>query len=315
MEEFNPWNRRRFLGAVGTAALAAGIGGIPATAFARGNVSKLTILHTNDTHSRIDPFPEDDPKWPGLGGVARRMYLINQIRATEPNVLLLDSGDIFQGTPYFNLYGGEVELKLMSKMGYDATTLGNHDFDNGIDGLVKQLPHANFPYLNANYRFDGTALQGIIQPYKLFNKGGIRIGVFGIGIELAGLVDDKLYGKTVYTDPIEAANKTAKFLSTTEKCDLVICLSHLGYKYDNPQKVSDVVLAQQSEHIDLILGGHTHTFLDQPVEYSNAVNKKINISQVGWAGIRLGRIDFFFERKSSEKSLTGTTVKISTKSS
>src|SRR4029079_309530 len=215
------------------------------------------------------------------------------------NVLLLDVGDIFQGTPYFNVYGGELELKMMSEMGYDASTIGNHDFDHGMDELVKQLPNANFPLLCANYDFSDTVLNNKTIPSKIFTKGGIKIGVFGLGIELRGLVDQKLYGQTQYLDPVEKAAFQAHHLKKEMKCDLVICLSHLGYKYKE-NKISDEELAKQSRNIDLILGGHPHTFVHDPVRYRNADGKEILVAQVGWAGIKLGRIDYYFEKNSKK---------------
>jgi len=306
-------NRRAFLKVLGGSAALIGLSGIPFDLLAKQDLVKLTILHTNDVHSHIDPFPDNDPKYPGMGGVARRAALIKKIRAEEQHVLLLDVGDIFQGTPYFNMYGGEVELKMMSEMGYDASTIGNHDFDNGMDGLLKQLPNANFPLLCSNYDFSDTPLNNKTQPYKIFEKGGIKIGVFGLGIELQGLVDKKLYGNTIYNDPVVKAKYYSQLLKEEKKCDLVICLSHLGYKYKE-EKISDEILAKQSRNIDLILGGHTHTFLDEPVRYKNADGKEILVAQVGWAGIKLGRIDYYFEKNSGKKDAMGTTLKISRKS-
>lgn len=268
----------------------------PYEAFAKSDVRKITILHTNDQHSRIEPFPMDGGKYQGLGGFAQRATLINQIRKQEKNVLLLDSGDVWQGTPYFNLYGGELEFKLMSEMKYDASTLGNHDFDAGIDGFVKQLHHASFPFLNCNYDFTDTAMEGKIQTHKIFSFDGIKVGVFGLGIELQGLVPNALFGNIKYNDPISNANKIAKQLKLEHDCDLVICLSHLGYKYDE-KKVGDLDLAYQSRNIDLILGGHTHTFFTKPEEFRNADGAKVLVNQVGWAGIYLGRLDFYFEKK------------------
>ena len=288
----------------------AGLSTLPVELLAAHDFVKLTILHTNDVHSRIDPFPENDPKYPGLGGVARRAAIINKIRSTEKNILLLDAGDIFQGTPYFNLYGGEPELRLMSKMGYDAATIGNHDFDNGIEGLANRLPDMNFPFLNANYNFTDTPLEKKTLPYRIFKKGGIKIGVFGIGIELQGLVDTKLFGNIRYNDPIINAEQISKILKNDYHCDLVICLSHLGYRYNN-KKISDETLAKQSTNIDLIIGGHTHTFLDKPSSYSNKNGKEVLVAQVGWAGIRLGRIDYFFDAKGRKKETLSSTVKIS----
>ncbi|TXB63675.1 bifunctional metallophosphatase/5'-nucleotidase [Vicingus serpentipes] len=261
-------------------------------ALSKDEATKITILHTNDVHSHIEPFPSNDPKYPNLGGAARRAALIEKIRASEQNVLLLDAGDIFQGTPYFNKFEGEIDFKLMSLMQYDAATIGNHDFDNGIEGLQKMLPHANFPFINANYNFDNTILKGEIIPHKIFIKDNIKIGVFGVGVELDGLVSKELYKETIYNNPITIANKKAAFLKNEEHCDLVICLSHLGYEYKS-NKVSDLILARETTNIDLIIGGHTHTFLTQPTEIKNNVKKRVLINQVGWAGINLGRIDFF----------------------
>jgi len=256
-------------------------------------------------HSHIHPFTSGRNK--GLGGIAQRSGLINKIRETEEHILLLDAGDIFQGTPYFNFYGGELEFKLMSEMKYDAVTLGNHDFDNGLEGFAKQLAHVNFPFLIANYDFTDTILKDKFKPYKVFNKGGIKIGVFGIGIELNELVPKKLYGNTIYKDPIETSNKYATLLKKEKKCDLVICLSHLGFKYKN-DKVSDMVLATQSRDIDLIIGGHTHTFLKKPVRMQNLENKEVLINQVGWAGINLGKIDFHFSQNNGSKKVFGRSI-------
>ena len=293
-------NRRNFLKntAAGAALLALGINS--ESVYAKDDLVKLVILHTNDVHSRIDPFPMDGSRNQGRGGVAARAALINKIRQESPNVLLLDAGDIFQGTPYFNFYGGELELKMMSMMGYDAGIMGNHDFDNGVEGFYKQLPHANFPILNSNYDFSDTLLHDKTQPYKIFKKDGLRIGVFGLGIELTGLVNKVQYGNTVYLDPIAKALEIEKLLKEDRQCDIVICLSHLGYRYSD-QKVSDVVLAKSTKYIDLIIGGHTHTFLEKPDSIRNLKGKEVLINQVGFAGINLGRIDFIFERSSKQK--------------
>ena len=281
--------------AAGSALLA--LPSLPLMSFAKPEIKKITILHTNDVHSHIDPFPANDPRNANMGGVSRRAALIESIRKENPNVLLLDAGDVFQGTPYFNYYGGELELKLMSMMQYDLATLGNHDFDNGIEGFYSQLPHANFDFVSANYDFKNTALDTHIKPYKIFHKDGIKIGVFGLGIELQGLVDKKNYKETVYRDPIEIAQDMTRILKKEEKCDLVICLSHLGYDYkkSDENKVSDLKLAQKTQDIDLIIGGHTHTFLDKPTVVKNAAGQEVLVNQVGCYGINLGRIDFYFD--------------------
>jgi 5'-nucleotidase len=277
------------------------------------DVSKLTILHTNDVHSRIEPFPMDGGRNQGMGGVAARAKLIKQIRSEEDQVLLLDAGDIFQGTPYFNIYKGEPEIKAMSAMGYDACTIGNHDFDAGLANLASQLNrHANFPMLVTNYDFNGTEMEGRTEPYKVFRKGKLKVGVFGVGIELRGLVPDNLYGKTVYYDPLQRANETAALLKG-KGCDMIICLSHLGYQYKGSNKVSDEVLAKESENIDLIIGGHTHSFLDNPVTFQNKKGEDVIVNQVGFAGIILGRLDFEFSKFSGKKIANSQRILVSQK--
>jgi 5'-nucleotidase len=297
-------DRRGFLqkSAAGAALLALGS---PFDSVGKDAAVQLTILHTNDVHSRIEPFPMDGSRNQGLGGVARRAALVKKIRAEQKNVLLLDAGDIFQGTPYFNLYGGEVEMTVMSEMGYDAATMGNHDFDNGLAGFAKQLPHANFPFLVSNYNFDNTELKGKTQPFKIFKKQGIKIGVFGLGIELSGIVNKKNYGDTVYLEPIAKANEMASLLKNEHHCDLVICLSHLGYKYKE-DKVSDQILAKSTRNIDLIIGGHTHTFMKVPEDIMNLDGKITTVNQVGFAGINLGRLDYFFNRDSARRKMVAS---------
>lgn len=297
-------NRRSFIRNSVYAGMAIGLGGYPLDLLAGNEFVKLTILHTNDTHSRIDPFPEGS-KFAGMGGAAKRAAIISQIRSEEKNVLLLDAGDIFQGTPYFNIYEGELDFKLMSQMKYDASTLGNHDFDAGIEGLVKQLPHASFDFLNCNYIFDNTALNGKIIPYKIVVKDNIRIGITGVGIELQGLVPKNLFGDVQYTNPADALNKISSYLKFEQNCDLIICLSHLGLQYQT-KKISDVILAQNSENVDIIIGGHTHSFLDNPMVVNNLKNQPVVINQAGWAGILLGRLDVLMkaEKKKNLKNLT-----------
>ncbi|MEL1247588.1 bifunctional metallophosphatase/5'-nucleotidase [Flavobacterium helocola] len=286
--------RRDFIQKTAASSALLGLSGVSLSSFSTLETKKITILHTNDTHSHIDPFPIDHPKNPNMGGAARRAAIIESIRKEEKNVLLLDAGDIFQGTPYFNYYGGELEFKLMSMMQYDVATMGNHDFDNGIDGFYAQLPHAKFDFVSANYDFKNTVLNDIVKPYKIIIKDGIKIGIFGLGVQLDGLVDKKLYKETIYNNPIEVAQDMTRILKEEKKCDLVICLSHLGFKYkDEPEKPSDILLAQKTKNIDLIIGGHTHTFLDKPVIEKNSEGKEVLINQVGCFGINLGRIDFY----------------------
>jgi 5'-nucleotidase len=256
---------------------------------------KVTILHTNDTHSNIEPFPSNHAKFPNKGGVAKRFEMVTKIRETEENVLLLDAGDIFQGTPYFNMFGGALEMKVMTAMGYDAATMGNHDFDGGLEGFLKAKQFADFPFLCANYDFSETILKDQTVRSIIIDKGGVKIGIFGIGVELKGLVPDSLYGSTKYLDPLECANREALELKK-EGCDLIICLSHLGYHYES-DKISDLQLARKTKNIHLIIGGHTHTFLEKPTEEKNLDGHLVLINQVGWGGIQLGRLDFSIEKK------------------
>lgn len=290
-------NRRDFIKyALGTAA---SVYGLSATAqndiLLNKGITKLTILYTNDQHSRIEPFPTSDAKYANEGGFERRASLIEKIRSENKHLLLLDAGDIFQGTPYFNYFHGEVEYKLMSLMGYDAVTFGNHDFDLGCENVLKQMPHASFDFINCNYDFKNTALSKNkkIVPYKIYKKGPIKIGILGVGIDLENLVDKKFAGEIIYSDPINSANASAAYLKNEEHCDYVICLSHLGFRY-NEKKVSDIELASKTKNIDLIIGGHTHTFLDKPISIKNSDEKEVLITQVGWAGIWLGKIEIHF---------------------
>lgn len=299
-------NRQQFLKITGAGAAALTLA--PYSIFGKdgafASAKKLTILHTNDQHSRIEPFDSSYQRNPNQGGFARRAALIQKIREEEKNVLLLDSGDIFQGTPYFNLFGGELEFKLMSLMGYDAATMGNHDFDNGLEGFLKMKPFAKFPFITSNYDFSNTILEGQNKKFQVFNKDGVRVGIFGLGINLEGLVGKRQYQETKYLDPVSIAQHYSDLLRKEKKCDLVICLSHLGYRYDSENLISDVKLAAQTEGIDLILGGHTHTFLPEPLTYQNRAGKNVIINQVGWAGLLLGRLDFYFDRHKKIQGIT-----------
>ena len=286
--------RRTFIKNTAASTALLSVGGI-ALSCTEQEVKQITILHTNDVHSHIDPFGPNDGRNANKGGVARRATLIQRLRQENPNTLLLDAVDIFQGTPYFNYYGGELEFKLMSMLDYDAATIGNHDFDNGIDGLYAQLPHAQFDFISANYNFKNTIMDGHVAPYKIFIKNGVRIGVFGLGIELEGLVGKDMFKETKYLDPIEIAQDMSRILKTEEQCDLIICLSHLGYDYENQQKVSDRSLARSTKDIDLIIGGHTHTFLDEPTLETNTIGKSVLVNQVGCYGLYVGKVDFYFE--------------------
>lgn len=289
--------RREFIKKAGAASLLTIIPASNLLAEELNSVKKITILHTNDQHSRIEPFEiSSDERTSNKGGFARRASVIHKIRQQEKNILLLDAGDVFQGTPYFNFYGGELEYKLMTKMGYDASTIGNHEFDNGLKGIGNQLPHAGFDIICSNYDFSNTILEGKFKPYQIYRKEGVKIGVFGLGIELEGLVGKDMYEETKYLNPIEIAQEMTQILRVEHKCDLVICLSHLGYEFKNePDKVCDIHLAQKTSGIDLIIGGHTHTFLKEPQQYLNLKGETVLVNQVGWAGLYLGRIDFYFQ--------------------
>jgi 5'-nucleotidase len=293
--------RRNFIQKSTAATAFLTLGGLSMQSFNKKDTSHITILHTNDVHSHVEPFPSSHYKNPNQGGMARRATLVESIRKENSNTLLLDAGDIFQGTPYFNFYGGELEFKLMSMLKYDAATIGNHDFDNSIDGLYEQLPHAKFEFISSNYDFKNTVLDSHVKPYKVFVKDGIKIGVFGIGIKLTGLVDPRMFKETGYLDPVEIAQDMSTILKEEEHCDLVICLSHLGYHYKS-DKIDDLKLASKTKNIDLIIGGHTHTFLPKPTVTKNSEGENVLVNQVGCYGINVGRVDFFFysdKKKSS----------------
>ena len=298
--------RRDFITHTSAASALIGLGGLSLNSCSSLGRKQITILHTNDVHSHIDAFPATHSRHPNMGGVARRATLVEQIRNENPNTLLFDAGDIFQGTPYFNFYGGELEFTLMSKLKYDAATIGNHDFDNGIDGLLAQMPHASFELLSANDDFSNTVMDGYVKPYNIYMVDGIKIGVYGLGIELDGLVTKKLYKETQYLNPYEIALDMERKLKEEEQCDLIVCLSHLGYDYKEPNRPCDTRLVQQTYHTDLIIGGHTHTFLDKPDVRINQNGNSVLVNQVGCYGINVGRIDFFFDtdKKASAKGVS-----------
>jgi 5'-nucleotidase len=287
-------SRRQFIKTIAASAAAVSLAPVSALALPERVASRLVILHTNDTHSRIDPFPDDGGRYANLGGVARRAALVGDIRRTNEHVLLLDSGDIFQGTPYFNLFDGEIEFRSMSAMRYDASTLGNHDFDNGVDGLVEMLPHASFPFVSSNYDVAGAplALRQRVQPFIVRQMGPVRVGMFGLGIAFDRLVLPSLHKGVTYQDPVAVAREMVQELRQ-QGCHLVVCLSHLGHRY-RTDRVSDVEVARAVPGIDLILGGHTHTFLDEPERIDHDDDRPTLINQVGFAGIWLGRIDVAF---------------------
>jgi len=293
--------RRKFIQKTAGTSAFIGLGGLSLSSFNKPKDTHITILHTNDVHSQIEPLPSNHYKYPGLGGFARRATIVDDIRKTNPNTLLLDAGDIFQGTPYFNYFGGELEFKLMSMLGYDLATLGNHDFDNGINGFLSQLPNANFDFVSANYDFSNTVLDGMVKPYKIFIKDGIKIGVFGLGVELEGLVSKRLYKETKYLNPVEITQGITRELKEEQQCDLIICLSHIGYNYkNNPDKICDLQLARNTKDIDLIIGGHTHTLLPKPTIEKNSVGENVLVNQCGKSGVYMGQIDFYFSSDGSK---------------
>lgn len=257
--------------------------------------NKLTILYTNDTHARLDPFPDNAREFAGLGGIARRANLVKEIRQREKHVLLLDAGDVFQGTPWFDVYGGEVDLRLMSEMKYDAMAVGNHEFDNGLQAFADVASKAEFPILAANYGTRNTPLNNVVRRFFTREMAGIKIGFFGLGIGLDGVVDPKLYGAVRSRDPEIWANGMVRSLREFHNCDFVICLSHLGYNYDDTRRMDDVTIASKVTGIDLIIGGHTHTFLDRPEIITNPSGSHTRVTQMGHSGIRLGRIDIDLE--------------------
>lgn len=252
--------------------------------------SDITILYTNDTHARIDPFPENAIRFAGLGGIAERASLVKRIRATHKNVLLVDAGDVFQGTPWFDVYGGEVDLRLMTEMNYDAMAIGNHEFDRGPEGFAEAASKAGFPFLAANYFVRNTPLNPFVERMIIKEYDGFRIGIIGLGIQFEGVVDPSLTGDVRSADPISNAKQMSQYLKESRRCDYVICLSHLGYQHNNG-RIDDLTLAQQVDGIDLIIGGHTHTFMDEPVTIPKTDGNPTLITQMGHSGVRLGRID------------------------
>lgn len=259
----------------------------------------LYVLHTSDTHSRIEPFPADSPNPDaGLGGVARKAAFIKEYRKQHPGALLLDCGDISQGTPYYNMYKGEVEIRAMNLMEYDAMAIGNHEFDYGMENLARVFRMAEFPIVCANYDFTGTPLESLVRPYVVLERNGLRIGIFGLGHKLDGLVlADKCKG-VVYHNPVMVAKKVVKELRKQEGCDVVICLSHLGYWENAPASdIYDNNMIGQLRGIDLILGGHTHTNMKAPAHALDADGHRIPIMHVGKNGAYVGVLDLTLKEK------------------
>ncbi|MBN2358804.1 MAG: metallophosphatase [Deltaproteobacteria bacterium] len=290
-------DRRRFLRDL-TAGLAAPVL-LPALGRAQTAApsGSITLLHTNDTHSRIDPFPEGSGKLAGLGGVARRATLIRQVRRSQPHTLLLDGGDFFQGTPYFNRFRGEVEVKALSALGYDVVTIGNHDLDIGTDGLEAALAHARFDLVNCNYEFaPELALGERVKRYVVREVGGVRVGVFGLGVALEGLVNLKLCPGVRYRDPIQAARAAVEELRLERGCHMVVALTHLGHRGVLGEP-GDLDWPRQVAGVNYVVGGHTHTFLEAPINIRCARSGwQTLVMQVGYGGVNVGRADFVVER-------------------
>ncbi|TVP77285.1 MAG: twin-arginine translocation signal domain-containing protein [Puniceicoccaceae bacterium] len=294
-------SRRQFIKQVSAAGLGLGLMSLsPVAAYGRrldSGQKRITIMHTNDTHARIEPFPDGSGRYANMGGTARRAALIKKIRQAQPHNLLLDAGDVFQGTPYFNFYEGALDYELMSMMGYDASTIGNHEFDNKVEGFVEVAPKARFPFVISNYDFSGAPAMGAFtRPHLIKHVDGVRIGIFGLGVAFKNLVLPHLHQGVQDRDAIATASEMTQRLRQDFHCDMVICLSHLGYRYDDPEQVSDQIVANQVHGIDLIIGGHTHTLLDEPEIVEKAGDAPTVISQVGHGGVVLGRLDFEFTR-------------------
>ena len=261
-------------------------------AMAAWGQQKLVILHTNDTHSAIMPLSRNlgDTLLAGRGGYLRRMELVRREREAEPGLLLFDSGDFSQGSPYYTLFKGDVEVGLMNMMRYDAATLGNHEFDFGLDNLARLLRKARFPVVCANYDFSGTPLEGLVKPYVVIEREGLRVGVFGLSPRLDGLVAKENYGGVVYNDPIEAARKAVKALRSGERCDVVVCLSHLGWAQAQPD-IDDSTMIAGTRGIDLVLGGHSHSYFEKLEHVRDADGRSVPVDQNGKHGVFVGKME------------------------
>lgn len=267
---------------------------VASMAFAQ-KTQQLVILHTNDTHSQIEPTDAAASRNADMGGYARRLGVINEIRKQEPHVVLVDAGDFSQGTPYYNFFGGRLEVKGYNQMGYDATALGNHEFDNGMDSLAMLMTLKNFPVVVSNYDVSASRIKGYVEPWIVRKKGKLKIGIMGLGVDPTGLIMEKNYEGVVYNDPVKTAREVSDFLRNTKKCDVIICLSHLGSD-STDVKVNDFTIARNTTNIDVIIGGHSHSLLEN-VTTTNAAGKKVIIAQMGRSGLYLGRIDLEFTQK------------------
>lgn len=258
------------------------------TVYAQDN-KQLIILQTSDVHSRLEPINQAGDRNYGEGGFVRRATFLNQFRKDHKNVLLFDCGDISQGTPYYNMFRGEVEVKLMNEMGYDAMTIGNHEFDFDLDNMARLFKLANFPIVCANYDLEATVLKDLVKPYVILKRNGLKVGVFGLGTQPEGMIQANKCEGVIYKDPIQVSNEVAALLKA-KGCDLVVCLSHLGIQMDEH-------LVAKTRNIDAILGGHSHTFMKEPKKYLNMDGKETTIMHSGKSGVRVGRLDLTLKRK------------------
>jgi len=263
---------------------------------------QLLILHSNDTHSCVMPLSENlaDTMLAGRGGFLRRIAMLKEERQKNPDLIYFDSGDFSQGSPYYTLYKGDVEVGLMNQMGIDASTIGNHEFDFGLENMARLFRMANFPIICSNYDFTGTELEGLVKPYTIIKRKGVKIGVFALDPELDGLVAQKNYGKIKYLDPATCANKMVSLLKDKKKCDLVVCISHLGW--DTTPKApgvpdSDNTTIPKTRGIDLVLGGHSHTYFKKLHYLTDMDGRQVPIDQNGKHGIFIGRITIDMEQK------------------
>lgn len=258
---------------------------------------ELTILHTNDSHSCIYPLNQNlaDTLLAGRGGYLRRINMIKEERAKEPKLLLLDSGDFSQGSTYYTLFKGDVEVGLMNQMGYDATTIGNHEFDFGLENMARLFRMCEFPVVCANYDFTGTVVEGLVKPYVVIKRDGVKIGIFGLSPEMDGLVATDNWAGVKFLDPIASAQNVVNTLRNKEKCDVVICLSHLGWK--QAPAIGDEELMRATEGIDIVLGGHSHTYMKQLEWVDNAEGKATPNDQNGKHALFVGKIKLDLKKK------------------
>lgn len=259
-------------------------------------VKKLLILHTNDTHSCVMPLKTTlaDTLQAGRGGFLRRLAMLGQERQKNPDLLLFDSGDFSQGSSYYSMFKGDVEVGLMNMMRYDAATIGNHEFDFGMENMARLFRMADFPIVCANYDFTGTCVEGLVKPYVVIRRNGVKIGVFGLSPKMKGLVSDKNCVGVKYLDPVKAAQKTADLLKNKEKCDLVVCISHLGWNIGGDD---DVLMMKNTRNIDIVLGGHSHSYFKQEKRVKNLDGVSVPNDQNGKSGIFVGRLEVEMKKK------------------